>query len=74
MFEGGSEFFYEVVEGTHGVGGSGNGLLSEGSGPGLGCSSGHVGECKGNLLGMGIVYCVVDLEIEEDSREPWCGF
>ena len=67
VFEGGPEFFHKVIERPHGDGCSGDGLLSEGGGPGLGCSFGHVKECEGNFLGMGVVYCVVDFEIEEDS-------
>ena len=70
VFKGGSEFFHEVIERPHEDGGSGDGLLSEGGGPDLGCSFGHVGECEDNFLGMGIIYCIVDFEIEEDGREP----
>ena len=60
VFEGGFEFFYEVFEGTHGDGGSGNGLLSEGGGPGLGCFLGHVREGEGDFLGVGVVASIID--------------
>ena len=74
MFEGGFEFFHEVLEGAHKDSGSGDGLLSEGSGPGLGCSFGHVGEGESDLLGTGVIDCVIDFQVEKNRRNPWDGF
>ena len=74
MFEGSSELFHEVIKSAHRNGSSSDGLLSEGSSPDLGCSFGHVGEGKGDFLGTGVVYCIIDFEIEKDSQEPGCGF
>ena len=59
VFKGGLEFFYEIFEGAHGDGGSGDGPLSKSGGPGLGGTFGHVRKGKGDLLGAGVVYCIV---------------
>ena len=74
VFEGGFELFYEVFEGAHGDSCSGNGLLFEGGGPGLGRSLGHVGEGESNLFGTGVVDCVIDFLVEKNQRKPWDGF
>ena len=64
VFEGGPEFFHKVFESAHRNGSSHDGLLSEGSGPGLSCPFGHVGEGECDLLGTGVIYCIIDFEIE----------
>ena len=74
VFEGGSKFFHKVFESAHRNGSSGDALLSEGGSPGLGCSLGHIGEGKGDFLGAGVTYCIIDFEVEKNGGEPGVVF
>ena len=64
----------EVKEGSHGYGGSRDGVLPKRGCPGKGRSFSHIGEGEGNHFVVGVIDFVVDEEIEAYSVQPLGGF
>ena len=64
----------KVREGSHGYGGSRDGVLPKCGCPGKGGSFSHIGEGEGNHFVVGVIDFVVDEEVEAYSVQPLGGF